>query len=127
MKFGKFLEYVRLYDSGKLWEDHAYKNYDLLHTSGMYRLRRALRECGFDADEISVALAECHTRVRERGFAAISQTVLSILLMEWFVWWRVNEGVYKKWKYRNKTCRGSSAPPQPTAQGSTEPESKCSS
>lgn len=101
MSFGSFLEYVQLYDGGELWHDLTYKNYDLLHgVSGNVRLRRALAEAGFNHQEISVSLAECVTRLRERGYASLSESEVQGCLLEWTVWHRINSGEYKTWKYR---------------------------
>jgi hypothetical protein len=97
--FGEFLEYVELYDSGRLWKDMTYKNYDLLWKATDAKLRKALADAGFHADELSVALAECATRVRERGFE-LGVSVVRRLLGEWYVWRRLESGEYKKWKYK---------------------------
>lgn len=104
MTFGSFLEYVERYDSGKLWKDLTYRAYDLMWQASDKRLRRALAKCGFDHDELSISLAECATRVRERGFH-IGDSVVSNLLLEWYVWWGLERGEYKLWKYR-RGCRG---------------------
>jgi hypothetical protein len=98
--FGQFIEYVHLYDSGKLWRDQTYKWYELLWRASNQRLRSALAECGFRHDELSTSLAECATRVRERGYETLSMATLQQCLLEWYVWRRINEGEYKTWKYR---------------------------
>jgi hypothetical protein len=98
--FGEFLYYVELYDSGRLWKDMTYKNYDLLWRHTDAKLRKALADCGFTADELSVALAECATRIRERGFH-LGEGVIRRLLGEWYVWRRLESGEYRKWKYRS--------------------------
>lgn len=100
VKFVKFLEYVELYDSGKLWKDHAYKNYDLLWGACNSRLRRALALCGFRHNEISVSLAECATRVRERGHEALTNDEVKTCLLEWIVWRSIVGGEYRQWTYR---------------------------
>jgi hypothetical protein len=100
-KFGAFLEYVEKYDSGKLWADHTYKNYDLLWQASDARLRRALGLCGFRYDELSMSLAECVTRVCERGYCGLSNTVIEQCLLEWYVWRKLEGGEYRRWKYRN--------------------------
>lgn len=98
--FGEFLEYVQLHDSGALWQDQAYKWYDLLYRASNKRLQRALSSCGFTNTELSVSLAECATRVRERGYQSLSMATLQQCLLEWYVWRRLNKGEYKTWKYR---------------------------
>jgi hypothetical protein len=100
MRFGDFLEFVQQYENGSLFVDHAYKNYDLLWKATDMRLRKALAEVGFTAGETSIALAECATRVRERGYAALSNMEVRRCLLEWFVWRRINAGEYRTWKYR---------------------------
>lgn len=100
-KFGGFIEYLELYESGRLWRDHTYRNYDLLWLGGSGRLRRALADCGFHGSELSVSLAECVTRVRERGYELSGATVQQCLL-EWYVWRRIESGEYKKWKWNDQ-------------------------
>jgi hypothetical protein len=100
MMFGEFLEFVHKYDAGTLHSDMVYKNYDLLHTATEGRLKKALDLCGFTEGELSVALSECHTRVKERGHQALGRTEVRRLLLEWYVWRRINVGEYKQWKYR---------------------------
>lgn len=101
--FGEFLHYVELYDSGRLWRDMTFKNYDLLWQASDTRLRKALVDCGFTADELEIGLAECATRIRERGHAALSNTTVRHLLMEWYVWRRLESGEYRKWKYHDQS------------------------
>jgi hypothetical protein len=101
MSFGSFLEYVEKFDSGKLWRDLTYKNYDLLWQATDKRLRLALRLVGFQHDEVSVSLTECATRVCERGYCALSLEDIRICLWEWYVWRKLESGEYKTWKYRN--------------------------
>lgn len=101
MSFGSFLEYVEKYDSGKLWFDHTYKNYDLLWQGYDARLRKALRLCDFRHSELSVSLTECARRVCERGYCALSQVEVRQCLLEWYVWRKIEGGEYRKWKYRN--------------------------
>jgi hypothetical protein len=101
-RFGEFLEYIELHDSGKLWKDQAYKNYDLLYGASNKRLRSALVECGFTQSELSMSLADCMARLRERGFAAVSDATLQHCLLEWYVWRRINTGDYRRWKLREK-------------------------
>lgn len=98
--FGEFLAYVEMYDSGRLWKDMTFKNYDLLWKASNNRLLRALADCGYTADEPTVGLAECATRIRERGFH-LGDSVVHKLLLEWYVWRRLESGEYIKWKYRN--------------------------
>lgn len=105
MNFGSFLEYVEKYDSGKLWKDLTYKAYDLLWRASDERLRKALRSVGFDHDELSVSLAECATRVCERGYCGLSVGTVRTLLLEWYVWRGLERREYKSWKYR-RGCRG---------------------
>jgi hypothetical protein len=102
MSFGSFLEYVELYDSGKLWRNMTYKNYDLLWQAGDRRLRRALASVGFAHDELSVSLAECATRVCERGYCALSEQDVRRCLLEWYVWRKLEGGEYRQWKYRKE-------------------------
>jgi hypothetical protein len=98
--FAKFLEYLNLHDTGAIWQDQTYKWYDLLYTANNRRLRRALSECGFRGGELSILLADFTARVRERGYETMSDAMLQQCLLEWYVWHRLNAGVYKKWKYR---------------------------
>lgn len=100
--FGEFLYYVELYDSGRLWSDMTYKNYDLSWKATDAKVRSALADCGFTAEELSVALAECATRIRERGFH-LGEGVVRRLLGEWYVWRRISSGEFRKWKYR-RSC-----------------------
>jgi hypothetical protein len=101
MSFGSFLDYVEKFDSGKLWRDLTYKNYDLLWQATDKRLRLALRLVGFQHDEVSVSLAECATRVCERGHCSLSVADVRRCLLEWYVWGKLESGEYKTWKYRN--------------------------
>jgi hypothetical protein len=100
MTFGEFLEFVQRYENGSLWDDHAYKNYDLLHMSSDKRMQKALAMCGFTEGELSVSLSECHTRVKERGHGALGRTEVRRLLLEWYVWRKITRGEYRTWKYR---------------------------
>jgi hypothetical protein len=102
MSFGQFLEYVELFDSGRLWKDMTYKNYDLLWQATDRRLRNALALVGFAHDELSVSLAECATRVCERGYCALSTADVRRCLLEWYVWHKLEGGEYRKWKYRKE-------------------------
>lgn len=106
MMFGEFLEYVEKFDSGRLWKDVTYRNYDLLWHATDKRLRRALAMCGFRHDEISVSLAECATRVCERGYCALSTADVRQCLLEWAVWRGIERGEYRKWKYRVSDAKG---------------------
>jgi hypothetical protein len=104
MKFGEFLEYVEKFDSGRLWKDVTYRNYDLLWQASTNRLRRALALCGFEHDELSVSLAECATRVCERGHCSLSLADVRQCLLEWYVWRGIERREYKSWKYRSSVA-----------------------
>jgi hypothetical protein len=106
VSFGEFLEYVEKYDSGKLWKDITYKSYDLLWQASDARLRRALKLVGFDHDELSVSLAECVTRVCERGYCGLSNAAIRQCLLEWYVWRGLERREYKSWKYRVSPAKG---------------------
>jgi hypothetical protein len=99
--FGEFLTYVDKYVAGTLFSDMAYKNYDLLWKATDRRLRVSLALCGFRGNELSLALAECATRVRERGYC-LPVGIVRQCLLEWHVWRKLNSGEYRKWKYRSE-------------------------
>lgn len=101
MSFGDFVQYVELYQSGGLVQDQAYKHYDLLYKASNRRLKNALKDCGFTDKEMSISLAECATRIRERGLV-VTEGELQQGLLEWYVWRRINRGVYRRWTYRKK-------------------------
>jgi hypothetical protein len=100
MNFGSLLAYIELYDSGRLWKDMTYKSYDLLWKATDKRLRKALQAAGFRHDEVSISLAECATRICERGYCGLSVRTVRTLVLEWYVWWGLEHGGYRKWKYR---------------------------
>jgi hypothetical protein len=99
VKFASFLEFLALAGSGDLQRDAAYKWYDLLWKASDRRLRRALADCGIRHAELSIALAELATRIRERGYEPVEATLRQYLL-EWYVWRRINAGECRAWKYR---------------------------
>jgi hypothetical protein len=92
VSFGEFLEYVEKYDSGKLWKDVTYKNYDLLWQASDARLRRALALCRLRSRRtIGIACRVCHTCLRARVLRIVKRGDTQCLL-EWYVWRGLERG-----------------------------------
>lgn len=102
MTFGKFMEYVGKYESGALWSDITYKEYDLTYKLGAPALRAALKRIGFSHDELSLSLAECAARVRDMGMQTLSDDTVRECVLGWYTWQRIVDGELRQWKYRKK-------------------------
>lgn len=101
MTFGKLLKYVERDQAGTLWEDSAFRAYDLSYGQGPLRLRMALYRAGYRGSETSLMLAECKADIGSCGLLLPLPTIKR-LAQEWYIWQRLNDGEITRWKYRIK-------------------------
>lgn len=94
MTLAHFIDYLNMDHA----EDMTYRAYDLLHGAGERRVILALRLLGYQGIEPGLAIPDLEAQLHARGQAADD---IRARLCEWYIWQRINAGVYSQWKYRS--------------------------